>query len=221
MAHIIWLIIYELFLGLFRLDDDAPDIMKVSRAKIYNQLDDIETEISECFMNNIEKFIEQRSGGFSKRCFYRALWMAQIAIYFASFWKSFKVSISFDHYALKHNVRLLGIVCHINTDSDRACMFLGLKRVVSEDYKTTKLHILDICRKFNIFNSIQKVAFVADGALWSCVANKLSSIKDDIEIPISNRCISHGFHRATQEWCQINLFISMVKWCASSQCSPF
>ena len=58
----IWLIIYETFLGLFRLDDGAPDIMKVSRAKIYSQLDDIENEISECFISNIDKFIEQRSG---------------------------------------------------------------------------------------------------------------------------------------------------------------
>ena len=82
-------------------------------------------------------------------------------------------------------------------------MFLGLKRLVSEDYKTTKLQLIDICRKFGLFDSIEKVGFVADGALWSCVANKLPSIKNDIELPVSNRCMSHIVHRCTQEWYHI------------------
>ena len=38
--------------------------MKISRAKIYNELDAIETEILEFIQENIHKFIEDRSGRF-------------------------------------------------------------------------------------------------------------------------------------------------------------
>ena len=91
---------------------------------------------------------------------------------------------------------------HISTEQSRTSMFLGLKRVVSEDYKTTKTHILDTCRKFNIFDSITKIGFIADGALWSCVANKLPSIKNDIEIPMAGRCNCHNVDKITKEWYQ-------------------
>ena len=85
------------------------------------------------------------------------------------------------------------------TDGTHACMFLGLKRLVSEDYKTTKMELIETLRKFNLLDSIQQIGFVADGALWSCVANKIPSIENDIEIPVSNRCLSHSFHRISQE----------------------
>ena len=109
------------------------------------------------------------------------------------------MAISFDHYALKNNIKLLGIVCHISTDSTHVCMFLSLKRLVSEDYKTTKMEIIDTCRKFNLLESIKNIGFVADGALWNCVASKIPSIENDIELPVSNRCFSHSFHRISQE----------------------
>ena len=99
---------------------------------------------------------------------------------------------------------------HISTEQCRTSMFLGLKRVVSEDYKTTKIHILDICRKFNIFDSITKIGFIADGALWNCVANKLPSIKNDIEIPMSGRCNSHNVDKITKEWYQKFLILRVV-----------
>lgn len=54
------------FLDLFRLDNNATDLMKVSRAKVYNELDSIETEILESIHQNIHKFIEDRSGRFLK-----------------------------------------------------------------------------------------------------------------------------------------------------------
>lgn len=88
---------------------------------------------------------------------------------------------------------------HVSTEQCRTSMFLGLKRVVSEDYKTTKLHIIDICRKFKIYDSISKVGFIADGALWNCIAQKLPSIKNDIEIPMAAVCNSHKVNNITQE----------------------
>ena len=110
-----------------------------------------------------------------------------------------KVSITFDHYALKHNIALLGIVCHLRTESQNTCMFLGLKRVVSEDFKSTKLHIIETCKKFNIYESIQNIGFTSDGALHSIMSNRIPGIKDDIEVPVDGRCVSHIIHRIVQE----------------------
>ena len=77
-------------------------------------------------------------------------------------------------------------------------MFLGLKRVVSEDFKSTKMHIIEMCKKFNLYQSIEQIGFVTDGALYG-VADRIASIKDDIELPIKNRCMCHILQRVIQE----------------------
>ena len=64
MNHIICAIF--IFLDLFRLDDQAVNLMKISRPKIYTQLDLIENEISLALTENIVKFIEKRQGQFFK-----------------------------------------------------------------------------------------------------------------------------------------------------------
>lgn len=109
------------------------------------------------------------------------------------------MSITFDHYSLRHNVALLGIVIHLRTESQNTCMFLGLKRVVSEDFKSTKLHIIETCKKFNLYDSIQNIGFTADGALHTIMSNRIPGIKNDIEVPVGGRCASHIFHRIIQE----------------------
>jgi len=109
------------------------------------------------------------------------------------------VSITFDHYSLRHNVALLGIVIHLRTESQNTCMFLCLKRVVSEDFKSTKLHIIETCKKFNLYDSIQNIGFTADGALHTIMSNRIPGIKNDIEVPVGGRCASHIIHRIVQE----------------------
>ena len=64
MNHIICAIF--IVLDLFRLDDQAVNLMKISRPKIYTQLDLIENEISLALTENIAKFVEKRQGQFSK-----------------------------------------------------------------------------------------------------------------------------------------------------------